>query len=392
MLDNSFVAFLKSSLSIRVLLSLLIIIDGAMILKPVLSAYTDYIDWRESGLTQWLKSLGFMKLLDIPRFLLGISLIFLSLFMANGARIAWVFSLFLLGIISFVDLKLVQENIHQGYFSLALLVALCVFWKLYHHHSLTSAGFVAITCIIALLLYSIFGTLYIGDEFLPVVKDGTTAFYFALVCMTTVGFGDIVPVTVDARIFTVTVILLGITIFTTSVVYIVGVLAKGTKEIVRKRFSYMKNHYVVIGSTPMAVNVYQSLKKRELPVAVICQENHRSHYPEKDNIVTGDPTSSELLAAANVKHAKCVLIMTDSDSLSTFALLGVKELAGSDNPVKTVVLINQENNMDKVRLLKPDMLFSLSTLGSEVLMQVLCGDAISNDSISDMLLNKVAKS
>ncbi|EMM9640813.1 NAD-binding protein [Providencia rettgeri] len=392
MLDNSFVAFLKSSLSIRVLLSLLIIIDGAMILKPVLSAYTDYIDWRESRLTQWLKSLGFMKLLDIPRFLLGISLIFLSLFMVNGARIAWVFSLFLLGIISFVDLKLVQENIHQGYFSLALLVALCVFWKLYHHHSLTSAGFVAITCIIALLLYSIFGTLYIGDEFLPVVKDGTTAFYFALVCMTTVGFGDIVPVTVDARIFTVTVILLGITIFTTSVVYIVGVLAKGTKEIVRKRFSYMKNHYVVIGSTPMAVNVYQSLKKRELPVAVICQENHRSHYPEKDNIVTGDPTSSELLAAANVKHAKCVLIMTDSDSLSTFALLGVKELAGSDNPVKTVVLINQENNMDKVRLLKPDMLFSLSTLGSEVLMQVLCGDAISNDSISDMLLNKVAKS
>lgn len=153
----------------------------------------------------------------------------------------------------------------------------------------------------------------------------------------------------------------------------------------------MKNHYVVIGSTPMAVNVYQGLKKRELPVAVICQENHRSHYPEKDNIVTGDPTSSELLAAANVKHAKCVLIMTDSDSLSTFALLGVRELAGNDNTVKTVVLINQESNMDKIRLLKPDMLFSLSTLGSEVLMQVLCGEAISSDSISDMLLNKIAK-
>ncbi|MBP6121976.1 MULTISPECIES: NAD-binding protein [Providencia] len=390
MLDNSFVAFLKSPLSIRLLLSILIIIDGSLILKPVLSAYTDYIDWRENGFSEWLKSLGFMKLLDIPRFLLGASLIFLSLFMINGARIAWVFSLFLLAIISFVDLKLAQENIHQGYFSLSLFIALGIFWKLYHHHSLTSAGFVAVTCIIALLLYSIFGTLYIGNEFFPVVKDGTTAFYFALVCMTTVGFGDIVPVTVDARVFTVTVIILGITIFTTSVVYVVGVLAKGTKEIVRKRFSYMKNHYVVIGGTPMAVNVYQGLKKRELPVAVICQENHRSHYPEKDNIVTGDPTSSELLASANVKQAKCVLIMTDSDSLSTFALLGVRELAGAS--VKTVVLVNQESNMDKIRLLHPDMLFSLSSLGSEVLMQVLCGDAISSDTISDMLLNKVAKS
>ena len=389
MLDNSFVAFLKSPFSIRLVISLLVIFDGYQILAPVLGAYTDYIDWRQNGFTEWLKSLGFMKLLDIPRFLLGGSLIFLALFMINGARIAWVFSLFLLAIISFVDLKLTQDNANQGYFSLSLFVTLCLFWKFYHHHSLTSAGFVAVTCIISLLLYSIFGTLYIGDEFLPAVKDGTTAFYFALVCMTTVGFGDIVPATVDARVFTVTVIILGITIFTTSVIYVVGILAKGTKEIVRKRLSYMKEHYVVIGGTPMAVNVYQGLKKRELPVAVICQENHRSHYPEKDNIVTGDPTSSALLASANVKHAKCVLIMTDSDSLSTFALLGVRELAGST--VKTVVLVNQESNMDKIRLLHPDMIFSLSTLGSEVLMQVLCGEAISSDSISDMLLNKIAK-
>lgn len=389
MSDNVFFVFLKSPLFIRLLLSLLIIVDGFMIINPVLATYTDYIDWRASGFTEWLKSLGFMKLLDIPRFLLGTSLIFLSLFMLNGARIAWVFSLFLLAIISFVDLKIVTENIHQGYFSLGLFVVLGLFWKLYHHHSLTSAGFVAMTCIIALLLYSIFGTLYIGDEFLPPVKDGTTAFYFALVCMTTVGFGDIVPVSTDARVFTVTVIILGITIFTTSVVYVVGQLAKGTKEIVRKRLSYMKNHYVVIGSTPMAVSVYQGLKSRELPVVVICSESHRAHYPAKDNIVTGDPTSTELLTEANVKHAKYVLVMTDSDSLSTFVLLGVKQLVGAG--VKSIVLVNQETNMDKISLLNPDMLFSLSSLGGEVLMRVLCGETISNDSISDILLNKVAK-
>ncbi|EKT54404.1 ion channel [Providencia burhodogranariea] len=390
MSDNVFIVFLKSSLFIRLVISILIIVDGYMIINPVIGSYTDYIDWRANGFTEWLKSLGFMKLLDIPRFLLGISLILLSLFMLNGARIAWIFSLFLLAIISFVDLKLAQDNIHQGYFSLGLLVALSVFWKRYHHHSLTSAGFVAMTCIISLLLYSIFGTLYIGNEFLPVVKDGTTAFYFALVCMTTVGFGDIVPVSTDARVFTVSVIILGITIFTTSVVYVVGLLAKGTKEIVRKRFSYMRNHYVVIGSTPIAVSAYQGLKDRELPVAVICQESHRTHYPEKDNIVTGDPTSTELLAAANVKQAKYVLIMTDSDALSTFALLGVKQLAGSE--AKTVVLVNQESNMEKIRLLNPDMSFSLSSLGGEVLMRVLCGETISNDNISDILLNKVAKS
>lgn len=151
----------------------------------------------------------------------------------------------------------------------------------------------------------------------------------------------------------------------------------------------MKNHYVVIGSTPMAVSMYEGLKNRELPVAVICQESHRAHYPEKDNIVTGDPTDTALLAESNVKQAKYVLVMTDSDALSTFVLLGIKQLAGEG--VKTVVLVNQESNIDKIRLLNPDMLFSLSSLGGEVLMKVLCGETISNDSISDILLNKVAK-
>ncbi|WP_323159471.1 ion channel, partial [Pseudomonas marginalis] len=83
--------------------------------------------------------------------------------------------------------------------SLALFVSLGVFWKQYPHHSLTSAGFVAVICIVALLIYSIFGTLYIGTEFSPNIKDVPTALYFALVCMTTVGFGDIVPISVDAR-------------------------------------------------------------------------------------------------------------------------------------------------------------------------------------------------
>lgn len=58
MLDNAFVAFLRSALAVRILLSILVIVDGGLILKPVLSAYTDYIDWRQSGFTEWLKSLS----------------------------------------------------------------------------------------------------------------------------------------------------------------------------------------------------------------------------------------------------------------------------------------------------------------------------------------------
>nr|WP_314263371.1 NAD-binding protein [uncultured Moellerella sp.] len=382
-------ATLKRFISIRLLLSILIIIDGVLILNPVFNAYNSYVDWRVGGFTEWLKSLGFMKLLDIPRFILGVSLILLSLFLLKGARIAWLFSLFLLVIMAVMDLRIAQEHVVEGWYSLALLLSLCIFWRQYPHHSLTSAGFVAVICIIALLIYSIFGTLYIGSEFDPIVKDVTSAFYFALVCMTTVGFGDIVPVSAEARVFTLTVIILGITIFTTSVVYVVGVLAKGTKEIVRKRLSHMKNHYIVIGSTPVAINLCSGLKARDLPLVAVCQESERERYPAKVNIVTGDSSNLDILNSASVTNAKCILIMTEDDAHSAFTLLAVKELANITT--KIVILVNNDNNMEKIRRLHPDMVFSLSSLGGEVLMKMLCGETISNNVINDFLLNDIVK-
>lgn len=101
MLSNPIIIFFKRFVSIRLLLSVLIIADGFLIINPILNTYTAYIDWRASGFTEWLKSLGIMKLLDIPRFILGISLIFLSFFMLTGARVAWLFAAFLLAIMTF---------------------------------------------------------------------------------------------------------------------------------------------------------------------------------------------------------------------------------------------------------------------------------------------------
>ena len=64
----------------------------------------------------------------------------------------------------------------------------------------------------------------------------------------------------------------------------------------------------------------------------------------------------------------------------------MKQLAGEG--VKTVTVVNQEENRDKMRLLHADMTFSLSQLGSEVLMKMLCGESINNSVMADILLAK----
>ena len=53
-----------------------------------------------------------------------------------------------------------------------------------------------------------------------------------------------------------------------------------------------------------------------------------------------------------------------------------------------MTVVNQEENRDKMRLLHADMTFSLSQLGSEVLMKMLCGESINNSVMADILLAK----
>ncbi|TBL61574.1 potassium channel protein, partial [Klebsiella oxytoca] len=156
-----------------------------------------------------------------------------------GARIAWCVSLILLVTIVFLDVAVYHQAGTHAYTSLALAIVLVISRRAFPHHCLTSSGFVAFICTFSLLSFSMLGSLYIGDEFKPHITTLMDAFYFSIVCMTTLGFGDIVPISSNARMFTLTVVILGITVFTTSIVYVMGFLARGTRDIVKKRIAKM---------------------------------------------------------------------------------------------------------------------------------------------------------
>jgi voltage-gated potassium channel len=87
----------------------------------------------------------------------------------------------------------------------------------------------------SLLIYAVFGVLYLGAEFSPPVHDLSSALYFSIVSMATVGYGDIVPRTVTARFFTTSIILLGIAVFATSISAVIGPVIGGSlKRLVKE--------------------------------------------------------------------------------------------------------------------------------------------------------------
>ncbi|QUT00807.1 NAD-binding protein [Proteus terrae] len=381
---------IETSKVTRKMMSLLLILNGIFIIYSILLSRGIYLDWEIHGFSAWLKSLGVLKLLDIPKVMLACALILLSIFMYLGARIAWCVSLILLATIIFLDVAVYQQMGFQSYFSFILAIGLLMSWRAFPHHSLTSAGFVAFICILSLLLFSMLGSLYIGDEFKPHITTLMDAFYFSIVCMTTLGFGDIVPVSTNARIFTLTVVILGITVFTTSIVYVMGFLARGTRDIVKKRIAKMHNHFIIIGSSVLASQLEKGLRDQGKQVIAICTDKNKATYDVQANIIEGDPTNLKTLLSANIAKASWVATLSESDAENTFILLTIQECSNVN--AKLITIINQDENRDKISRLRPDMLFSLASLGKEIMMKVLCGESISSSDVTDLLLNKYLKS
>lgn len=247
---------IKTKVSIPLLLAILVAINGYLVLSPVLFRAFSHSTEAINNFSTWKEALSFLELFEIPRFMIGLLLILMSFSVAMKIRTAWFLTVLLLLTIVAINIFILKDQNKLTTYSLIVVVALLFYWREFDHYSLGSATFFAIASICSLIVYSMLGTLYMGDEFAPAVTDLPTAFYFAIVCMSTVGFGDIIPHTTVARMFTLTVIIAGITVFAASIASIAGpIISNNIKRIVKGRIYHVerKNHFIIVGSNSLAL-------------------------------------------------------------------------------------------------------------------------------------------
>ena len=369
--------------------ALLVAINGFLLFIPVLQRGVAHANAASGSFDTWKEALNFIALLEIPGFVVGFVLILMSLGLLIRSRISWFFSLLLLVATVCVDFFILKKTYPSTFLSLVSIAVLIFYWRRFDHYSLATGSFFAVVSIASLIVYSTLGTLFLGDQFAPAVTDLPSAFYFAIVVMSTVGFGDIVPHTTDARFFTLTVIILGITIFAISVASIAGpLISNNIQRIVKGRITHMarKNHYILVGNGSLAQNVYKGLSERGEHVTVLCPPGSQHDLPEKADIIEGDPSSASTLHLAGAADAKYIVTLCDSDAENVFTILAAKEVAGENTQI--IALVNETRNMPKVKRVNPTMVLSLPLLGSELLVRTLQGDTINNDLITEMFFGK----
>jgi len=374
--------------------AVLVAVDGFLFLQPGVSAVRaaqphDWLSWFSvESLRTMLDSAG---LVSLPRLVLGVSLQVMAIGLLLRARIAWAFSLLLL--IATGTIALWSEHGRAGLavYTLVLALMLVAYWRRFDRSSLAAGSLFAVLSILSLLIYSVFGALYLGEEFHPPIHDIVSALYFAVVSMSTVGYGDITPQTAPSKLFTVSIIIMGITVFATSVSAIIGPIIGGNlKRLVKGRLTHVmrKNHIIIAGATPLAQSVYNAMRERGFDVTVIVPQDVAHMYPEGADLIMADPSEESVLADAGASKARYILALRNDDAENAFIVLAAKEVGGAET--RTVALANTSTHLDKIKRVGPDMVLSLQLLGGEVLARTLSGEPLDSDLIARMLFADTA--
>lgn len=318
----------------------------------------------------------------IWRAALGVAMLTMSIGLLLRSRFSWVVSLLLTAATLLLALRFRHSTWSIAiYYDGLLLVSLLLAYRVFNRSSLAAGTVFAVVSGFMLLAYAVLGSYYLGAEFKPPIGDLVTAVYFSIVTMSTVGFGDITPQTSDARLFTVSIIILGITVFATSISAIIGPIIGGSlRRIINRKDKRMKrkDHYIIAGHSQLARNTYLELQKRHQPVTLIFARPPADNDYADADVIIGDPTSLDVLRQAGADEAHTILALRDDDSENAFTILAVKELGGK---ARTVAAVNDGKHINRVKSVHPDILIAPQVIGGEMLAMVLSGEAVTGETV-----------
>ncbi|MDX1664894.1 MAG: potassium channel protein [Candidatus Promineifilaceae bacterium] len=160
--------------------------------------------------------------------------------------------------------------------------------------------------------------------------------YMTVITLTTVGFGEIHPLSPRSRLFTILLILLGVSTvaygFGSLGEYILtsGVLERWQKRGTMRAIKKLDNHIIVCGAGRVGQTAAAALF--DMGRACVLVENDQAVLDEIARhdgwvVLEGDATRDETLLEAGIERADGLLVCTGSDSNNLFIVLSARALS-----------------------------------------------------------------
>ncbi|RSM70353.1 potassium transporter Kef [Actinoplanes sp. ATCC 53533] len=191
------------------------------------------------------------------------------------------------------------------------------------------------------------------DGYRDVNEDGLTlldCFYYAVVSLSTTGYGDITPVTPDARFVNIVFITPARVLF---LIILVGTTLEVLTDQYRKSIRVtrwrrkLKDHIIVCGygtkgRAAVSALLETGYDKSRIVIVESRDEALRQAATAGLVAIEGNATRSAVLLEADVKNAKSVIIATDSDEASVLITLTVRQLTAGQ--VRIIAAVREQEN------------------------------------------------
>jgi len=164
--------------------------------------------------------------------------------------------------------------------------------------------------------------------------DVVDSMFMTTITLATVGYSEVNKIGPEGRIFTVILIIFGVSLF----LYVVGntmqFLVEGRIRVIlgrrklEKIIAKLSDHYIICGYGRIGRGLCQYLLEKNLKVLVVEKEEERIPDMEADHVpyIIGEANEEENLEKAGITRAKGLLTVLGSDPDNVFVVLISKQL------------------------------------------------------------------
>ena len=224
----------------------------------------------------------------------------------------------------------------------------------------------------------------------PNIDTFFDAVYWSIITISTVGFGDISPVTLEGRIATLFLVIGGLTViaFFTSIVTtaLSARLVALKEEKVIGEANALKEFVIICGYGRMGKVLAQEFLKIKQKFIVIDHEDDMFLHANSQGILSikGDATDPAFLLSIGInKGASSIIALTNNDAVNLSIILTTR----SHNPnINIIARANNPKVQKKLFLAGANEVISANDISALIAAEYI-GQPIAFDAIDDILLN-----
>ena len=230
-----------------------------------------------------------------------------------------------------------------------------------------------------LLLFGSIGFYILGGE----EWSWIDSIYMTVITLSTVGYGEVHPLTDAAKVLSILIIIFGVTG--------IGVLIRTFREEfiqidqyrknkIMKNISNLKNHFVICGYGRMGAVIAKELNEKNLDFVIVESNDQKADIIRAKGwfCVHGDATSEETLTSARVDQASGVAVVLDTDQDNLFVTMSMK----TTNPELFILSrCSKDDNKSKLIRAGANKVVNPYTAGGHRMAEILSKPQV-EDSIS----------